>query len=177
MTLNEQAKYVHSLNERWWRDLQTGKPIQRNRGELLMLVITELAEAVEGIRKNLQDDKLPHRKMEEVEMADAKIRLLDYAGGFEIFLDEDTKALNTLSENKAEAILELSKYVIGIECEARSYGMKDAVLPAVAIRYVEKYCSKFGLDLEGAVREKLEYNRTREDHKPENRLKENGKKF
>lgn len=33
------------------------------------------------------------------------------------------------------------------------------------------------LDLAGAVEEKLAYNQTRADHKPENRAKEGGKKF
>lgn len=37
---------------------------------------------LEGERKNLQDDKLPHRKMAEVELADAMIRIFDYAGAF-----------------------------------------------------------------------------------------------
>ena len=34
-----------------------------------------------------------------------------------------------------------------------------------------------GLDLDGAIEEKLAYNRQRADHKPENRLKEGGKKY
>lgn len=34
-----------------------------------------------------------------------------------------------------------------------------------------------GLDLGGAIVEKLEYNRNREDHKPENRVKPHGKKY
>ena len=34
-----------------------------------------------------------------------------------------------------------------------------------------------GLDLGGAIAEKLFYNANRADHKPENRLKENGKQF
>lgn len=59
-------------------------PLKRNVGELLMLVVSELAEALEGDRKNLQDDKLPHRKMFEVELADAVIRILDIAGGFQL---------------------------------------------------------------------------------------------
>lgn len=33
------------------------------------------------------------------------------------------------------------------------------------------------LDLEGAIYEKLEYNKKREDHKLENRAKEHGKKY
>lgn len=34
-----------------------------------------------------------------------------------------------------------------------------------------------GLDLEGAIREKLEYNSQRADHKIENRMAEGGKKY
>jgi NTP pyrophosphatase (non-canonical NTP hydrolase) len=41
-------------------------------------MVSEVAEAMEGVRKNLPDDKLPHRPMVEVEMADAIIRILDY---------------------------------------------------------------------------------------------------
>jgi hypothetical protein len=50
-------------------------------GTKLMLVVSEVAEAMEGHRKNLMDDKLPHRKMLEVELADAVIRCFDLAGG------------------------------------------------------------------------------------------------
>jgi len=47
-----------------------------------MLMVSEISEAMEGERKSLQDDKLPHRRMAEVELADALIRIFDYAGGF-----------------------------------------------------------------------------------------------
>lgn len=47
-----------------------------------MLVVSEIAEAMEGERKNLMDDKISSRKMAEVEIVDALIRLFDYAGGF-----------------------------------------------------------------------------------------------
>lgn len=72
---------VHFLNKKWWQNLETGEPIERNTGELLMLVTSELSEALEADRKNLMDDKLPHRPGLEVEIADAIIRLLDMAGG------------------------------------------------------------------------------------------------
>lgn len=52
----------------------------------LMLVVSELAEAMEGDRKSRQDDHLPHRPAREVELADAVIRLFDMAGGFELDL-------------------------------------------------------------------------------------------
>lgn len=82
MNLNTLAKAVHTANLKWWQDPQTGKPIQRNKGELLALIHSEISEALEGERKDLMDDKLPHRKMAEVELADAIIRILDYAGAF-----------------------------------------------------------------------------------------------
>ena len=95
----------------WW-DNTTERDVPR----LLMLCVSELAEAMEGDRKNLQDDKLPHRSMLEVELADTVIRVFDMAGGL-------------------------------------------------------------GLDIEGAIVEKLVFNASREDHKPENRAGENGKKY
>jgi hypothetical protein len=80
--LNNLCTDVHHANQKWWEDLETGQPIQRNVGELLMLTVTELSEGMEGHRKNLKDDKLPHRPMLEVELADAIIRIFDLAAGF-----------------------------------------------------------------------------------------------
>ena len=74
MNIREIQKQIHKQNVDmgWW-----DKP--REKGTLLMLVVSEVAEAMEGERKNLMDDHLPHRKMAEVELADAVIRILDYA--------------------------------------------------------------------------------------------------
>lgn len=49
---------------------------------------SEISEAVEGVRKNLPDDHLPHRSMEVAELADTVIRILDYAGGYNMPLAE-----------------------------------------------------------------------------------------
>ena len=80
-TLNDYAAEVHLANDKWWRDLHTGERITRNKGELLCLIHSEISEAMEGERKNLMDDKLTHRRMAEVELADALIRILDYCAG------------------------------------------------------------------------------------------------
>ena len=45
-----------------------------------MLAVSELAEAMEGARKGLKDDKLPDCEMLEVELADCAIRVFDLAG-------------------------------------------------------------------------------------------------
>lgn len=60
-TLNDYAREVHKANEKWWIDLETGESKQRNVGELLMLATSELAEAMEGHRKNKMVDRSANR--------------------------------------------------------------------------------------------------------------------
>ncbi len=79
MNLNDYANESHEANKRWWHDPVTGEYLQRNFGELVALMHSELSEALEGHRKNLPDDKLPHRRMVEVELADCLIRIFDTA--------------------------------------------------------------------------------------------------
>jgi hypothetical protein len=74
--------YQAALDAGWHTDLVTGKLKERNRAEMICLMHSELSEAMEGERKGLMDDKLPHRPMAEVELADAVIRIFDYCGRF-----------------------------------------------------------------------------------------------
>ena len=69
----------------WWVSPKTGEDTRDNPmnfSQKLMLIVSEVAEAMEGDRKNLMDDKLLHRPMREVELADALIRICDLAGGY-----------------------------------------------------------------------------------------------
>lgn len=77
MTILELVKLAHSrAKNAGWHD------VPREKGTELMLIVSEVAEAMEGERKSLMDDKLPHRLMAEVELADAVIRIADYCGKY-----------------------------------------------------------------------------------------------
>jgi len=84
--INLFAADCHAASRRagWYTDLATGKALDRNVPEMLCLIHSEISEAMEGYRKSkpgkvLMDDKLPHRPMAEVELADAMIRIGDLA--------------------------------------------------------------------------------------------------
>lgn len=78
--------YKASFDSGWHTNLETGELLERNKGEMIALIHSEISEAMEGERKGLMDDHLPHRSMAEVEMADALIRIMDYCGrwGYDI---------------------------------------------------------------------------------------------
>lgn len=97
MNLNDYANQCHNDNMRWWQNVDTGETIERNKGELIALMHSELSETLEGVRKDLPDDKLTHRKMEEVELVDTLIRIFDYAGAYNLDLQgayEEKRAFN-----------------------------------------------------------------------------------
>jgi len=78
--------YQASFDAGWHTNLETGELLERNKAEMLCLIHSEISEAMEGERKELMDDHLPDRPMAEVELADAVIRIMDYAGrwGYDI---------------------------------------------------------------------------------------------
>ena len=54
--------------------------------------------------------------------------------------------------------------------------MSEVESADVLIRLMD-YCGAYSLDIGGALFEKMAYNAQRADHKPENRIKQGGKKF
>lgn len=119
--------HMASWTAGWWHDLKSGTDYSKECrngtrfgkalvAEKLALIHSEVSEAMEGHRKGLMDDKLPHRPAIEVELADAVIRIADLCGALQ-------------------------------------------------------------LDLGGAIAEKMQFNASRPDHKPENRAASGGKAY
>ena len=120
MEINDLVYNCHkaSKDAGWWH-MFDGRSTLENPltvSNKLMLIVSEIAEAMEADRKQLYDSHLPNRLGIEVELADAVIRIADLCGALK-------------------------------------------------------------LDLEGAITEKMEYNRNRQDHKIENRNAQGGKSY
>jgi NTP pyrophosphatase (non-canonical NTP hydrolase) len=106
--LNALCADVHAANLKagWWTNLATGERLNRNVGEMLCLVHSEISEAMEGHRKSLMDDKLPDRPMIEVELADAVIRIADIAAGLGLDLGGAVDAKMAFNAIRADHKLE-----------------------------------------------------------------------
>lgn len=100
--LDNYAFACHYASKQWWYDLKTGERLNRNKGELIALMHSELSEMLEGVRKDKQDDHLPQYKAEHVELVDLLIRAFDYAGAEKIKLDEIFKAKTEYNANRAD---------------------------------------------------------------------------
>ena len=67
-----EAIHENAKNKGWWSD-------DRHDGVIISLIHSELSEALEALRNgNQADEKIPHLKGVEVELADAVIRIMDY---------------------------------------------------------------------------------------------------
>jgi len=96
MEFRDVAKKVHAtaLEHGWW---EAPRPV----GEVLMLVVTELGEAMEAYRAgNPESDAIPGFSKLEEETADAVIRLLDFAEGTKLRLEEALLAKMAYNEGR-----------------------------------------------------------------------------
>ena len=176
---DQQAEEIYQQNKEvgWWDNPD------RCIYQTLQLVSTEIAEATEGERKNLMDDHLPGRKMGEVELADALTRILDVGGRYNWkivpvdlpgqFSDPDLSIGGKHLFINACLIGLVNALPHDLEAPDRATMYHYSILVLAIVTTAETH----GYDIEGALVEKLQYNKNRADHKRANRAKEGGKAF
>ena len=86
----------------WYQDPATGLPVERNVGEVIALMHSELSEALEAHRRDLMDDKLTDRPGIEVEFADCIIRIFDTAAAMKLDLAGAIIAKNRFNKERAD---------------------------------------------------------------------------
>lgn len=142
----------------------------------LMLVISEIAEAVQADRKNLHADVEAFKKYEEIidfkenferqikntveeELADVVIRCFDLAGLRKFDLEEEVEALMEMAESIKEGsgFIDLCYALSGISTCDDSTEQKTIAIIAITL----KYCELTGIDLDFFIRTKMKYNRLR----------------
>ena len=173
--LTEYAKQIHQTakDKGWWDK-------KRNHDEIFMLIITELAEAVEADREDIYADYEVHDDIKdkvesmdeklfkgyfeewikdtvEDELADTLIRALDYL----YYRHRDSIIVNsmefTFSDNFAEGVFSICKLFADRQ-----------ILPGVIA--ITQFAERWGIDLQWHVEQKMRFNGMRE-------YKHGGKKY
>lgn len=172
------SRHIHELNAHWWQN-PDGSPKQLDKGERFMLMISELAEGLEGDRKVLMDNHLPQYPMLWVELADTVIRVLDSGAvyGWEFTYTKFPYRKEYPTTTVGGQLFNIVRLIDQLadadrdEPKAANYLAFLVVHRCVELA-VQEGCPHFW----NVVYDKLVYNQTRVDHTWEARLA-GGKKY
>lgn len=182
MGLIELQNKIHQQNVEagWWDK-------ERSFSRLTNLGVSEISEAVEAHRKNLNDDKLTKYHGIPVEAVDGAIRTLDVLcslgnKGFEC--STKTKGFIKDKGDDVEFLMSFATYQLTTAWANKEFGgyrwgcqglvmenLRDALF--IMFEIVRMY----NLDPISLILEKLEYNKNRPDHQIQNRQQEHGKQY
>jgi hypothetical protein len=152
LVLQDEIFEINKANGFWDMGVEN-----RSFAQHISLVHSEISEAVEADRKDLDDDKLPEYKGVPVELADTAIRILDWTGANKQGYTVDTKGIpydgeyNDFSEFAAELHLLISSW----------YVTDNAAWGFIALDEIVKYANDNQFPFMEIVMKKLQKNRER----------------
>lgn len=154
-SLSELAKEINdiAIEKGFW-------PEKRNKGEQVMLIVSELSEATEADRKGLWWKNTPKeawganmRNTVEDEIADTAIRILDFIYGWKMIVNIEPRNF-PWQNNFGANMLTLTRFISNC-----SYADESRWNWALALLF--DIARHYGFDLEMHIKEKIKYNKNR----------------
>ena len=164
--------HTQSKDMGWWANSHLGhiKPVK------MMLIVSEVSEAdtADG-----PDDKLPQYPGRGVELADAAIRLYDLLGWYKKDIPSELphSSLVALLGSEAQHLLVINEVSAAMEADRKGLKQLAADHLTVALAFVWSIAMVNHFDLVEIMEAKIEFNRNRPDHQPEQRSAANGKAY